>query len=217
LVTDVDGDGRLDVLLAGNRGGRGVAYRFELDGGSLGNLGWHMFRRDARRTGAWTESTLTGDPCPVHGQGGYWLTASDGGIFAFCDVAFHGSTGGIRLNRPIVGMAATPSGAGYWLVADDGGLFTFGDARFFGSLGASPPSEPVVGMAATPTGAGYWLVSADGKVFPFGDAADHGSLTTTPALPVVGMAAGPGGAGYWLAAADGGVFAFGAARFAGTG
>ncbi|HET9690195.1 MAG TPA: hypothetical protein VFP61_03525, partial [Acidimicrobiales bacterium] len=33
---------------------------------------------------------------------GYWLVASDGGIFAFGDAKFHGSTGGITLNKPIV-------------------------------------------------------------------------------------------------------------------
>jgi len=36
---------------------------------------------------------------------GYWLVASDGGIFAYGDATFHGSTGSIALNRPIVGMA----------------------------------------------------------------------------------------------------------------
>ena len=39
---------------------------------------------------------------------GYWLAASDGGIFAFGDARFFGSTGAMRLNRPIVGIAATP-------------------------------------------------------------------------------------------------------------
>jgi len=38
---------------------------------------------------------------------GYWLVASDGGIFSFGDAGFHGSTGGTHLNRPIVGMAST--------------------------------------------------------------------------------------------------------------
>jgi hypothetical protein len=38
---------------------------------------------------------------------GYWLVASDGGIFAFGTAPFYGSTGNIRLNQPIVGMAST--------------------------------------------------------------------------------------------------------------
>jgi hypothetical protein len=33
--------------------------------------------------------------------------ASDGGIFTFGDATFLGSTGGMHLNQPIVGMAAT--------------------------------------------------------------------------------------------------------------
>jgi hypothetical protein len=37
---------------------------------------------------------------------GYWLVATDGGIFSFGDAAFHGSTGSIVLNKPIVGMAS---------------------------------------------------------------------------------------------------------------
>ena len=47
---------------------------------------------------------------------GYWLVASDGGIFAIGDAVFHGSTGALHLNRPIVGMAALPTGAatGWW-------------------------------------------------------------------------------------------------------
>ena len=36
---------------------------------------------------------------------GYWLVATDGGIFTFGDAQFSGSTGDIRLNQPINGMA----------------------------------------------------------------------------------------------------------------
>ena len=42
--------------------------------------------------------------------GGYWLVASDGGIFSF-DAPFDGSTGAMTLNKPIVGMTNDP-GAG---------------------------------------------------------------------------------------------------------
>ena len=61
-----------------------------------------------------------------------------------------GSTGpGVasQLNRPVVGMAASPDGGGYWLVASDGGIFSYGDARFDGSGGVMPLNAPIVGMA----------------------------------------------------------------------
>jgi hypothetical protein len=81
---------------------------------------------------------------------GYWLVASDGGIFTFGDARYLGSTGGIQLNRPIVGMAPTPDGRGYWLVASDGGIFTFGDAPFFGSLDSDGVSaDDVIGIVGT--------------------------------------------------------------------
>jgi hypothetical protein len=154
---------------------------------------------------------------PTPGAAGYWLVAADGGVFAFGGAPFLGSTGGIRLNRPVVGMAPTPTGRGYWLVAADGGIFAFGDAPFLGSTGHLRLNRPVVGLAATPTGRGYWLVAADGGVFTFGDARFHGASGGRKlARPVVGMAATPSGRGYWLAAADGGVFGFGDAPFLGS-
>jgi hypothetical protein len=148
---------------------------------------------------------------------GYWLVASDGGIFAFGDANFFGSTGGIDLDQPIVGMAATPTGAGYWLVASDGGIFAYGDARFFGSMGGIALNRPVVGMASTPTGAGYWMVASDGGIFSFGDAEFFGS-TGAIALdePITAMASSTSGSGYWLLARDGGVFTFGDAEFHGS-
>jgi hypothetical protein len=148
---------------------------------------------------------------------GYWLVASDGGVFSYGSATFHGSTGSMHLNKPIVGMAGTPDGKGYWLVASDGGVFSFGDAAFHGSTGSIVLNKPIVGMAATPDGKGYWLVASDGGVFSFGDAAFHGS-TGSIALnkPVVGMAATQDGQGYWLVASDGGVFSFGDATFHGS-
>ena len=148
---------------------------------------------------------------------GYWMVASDGGVFAFGDAGFYGSTGSLVLNSPIVGMATTPDGRGYWLVAADGGLFAFGDAGFYGSLGGVRLNRPIVGMAATPDGKGYWMVASDGGVFAFGDAGFYGSTGSLVLnRPIEGIAATPDGRGYWMVASDGGVFAFGDAGFYGS-
>ncbi|HKN39146.1 MAG TPA: hypothetical protein VJ456_08570, partial [Acidimicrobiia bacterium] len=154
------------------------------------------------------------DRTPVRG---YWLAASDGGIFAYGSAAFAGSTGAIRLAKPIVAMAPSPTGKGYWLTAADGGVFSFGDAAFAGSTGSIKLAQPIAGMAANPAGKGYWLVASDGGVFAFGDAAFFGSTGKLKlAQPIVGMAPTPTGRGYWLVARDGGIFAFGDATFFGS-
>ncbi len=148
---------------------------------------------------------------------GYWLVASDGGIFNYGDAAFFGSAGAMTLNKPIVGMAATPDGKGYWLVASDGGVFSYGDAKFMGSTGGMPLNAPIVGMAATPDGKGYWLVASDGGVFSYGDAKFFGSTGGMKLnAPVVSISSSPDGLGYWLNAADGGVFNYGDAKFFGS-
>ena len=148
---------------------------------------------------------------------GYWLVASDGGIFNYGDAAFQGSAGSIHLNQPVVGMAATPDGKGYWLVASDGGIFNYGDAGFYGSTGSIHLNKPIVGMAATPDGKGYWLVASDGGIFNYGDAQFYGSTGSIVLnKPVLGMAATPDGKGYWLVASDGGIFNYGDAAFQGS-
>ncbi|MGH9092329.1 MAG: N-acetylmuramoyl-L-alanine amidase, partial [Acidimicrobiales bacterium] len=140
---------------------------------------------------------------------------------------FSGSMGGQPLDRPIVGMAATPTGGGYWEVASDGGIFAFGAARFSGSMGGQPLVAPVVAMSADPATGGYWLFTSDGGVFAFG-APFEGSMGGQPLhRPVVaatgagdggGNGAGTGGStsGYLMLGADGGVFNFGDAAFLGT-
>jgi hypothetical protein len=163
---------------------------------------------------------LPGPPSPPPSappNSSYWMDASDGGIFSFGDAGFYGSTGGMPLNRPVVGMAPSASKKGYWLVASDGGIFNYGDAAFFGSMGGKPLNAPIVGMAAVPDGGGYWLVASDGGIFSFGDAAFHGSMGGKPLnKPIVGMAATSDGLGYWLVASDGGIFSFGDAAFHGS-
>ncbi len=135
----------------------------------------------------------------------------------FGDAGFFGPAGGLKLNAPAVGMAATPSGNGYWIVAADGGIFNYGDAQFYGSAGAINLNKPIVGMARTADGGGYWLVASDGGIFSYGDAQFYGSTGSIRLnKPVVGMAPTPDGRGYWLVASDGGIFAYGDAQFYGS-
>ena len=81
---------------------------------------------------------------PTKDDGGYWLDASDGGVFSFGDTSFYGSIPGLglhpagsglpnSLNAPIVGMVPSNDDGGYFMVASDGGVFAFGDAKFEGS------------------------------------------------------------------------------------
>ncbi|MDQ1434394.1 MAG: hypothetical protein QOF59_1210, partial [Actinomycetota bacterium] len=98
------------------------------------------------------------------------------------DARFFGSTGAIRLNKPIVAMASTPSGKGYWLCASDGGIFNYGDAKFHGAT--VPTSASVCGFAASSTGKGYWMAARDGVVAAFGDAPVLGRTTDSTSVLV---------------------------------
>jgi len=154
---------------------------------------------------------------PSGGTGGYWIDASNGGVFSFGGATFAGSAGNLVLKKPVVGMAATPDGGGYWLVASDGGVFSYGDAIFYGSTGNLVLNKPIVGMASTPDGGGYWLVASDGGVFSFGDARFYGSTGNLVLnKPIVGMVPTADGHGYWLVASDGGIFSFGDTAFYGS-
>jgi hypothetical protein len=118
---------------------------------------------------------------------GYWMVASDGGIFTFGDAKFYGSMGGKRLNQPVMSMAADPDGVGYWLVASDGGIFAF-EAEFRGSMGATPLNKPISGMVGGP--GGYLMVAEDGGIFAFSDLPFAGSLGDRPPdRPIVSVAA----------------------------
>jgi hypothetical protein len=80
--------------------------------------------------------------------GGYWLVGSDGGVFSY-NAPFYGSTGGVHLDEPIVGIAAAPHGNGYYLVGRDGGIFAYGPgATFQGSAAPFHLNQPIDGIAA---------------------------------------------------------------------
>ena len=56
---------------------------------------------------------------PTPSGRGYWLVASDGGVFTFGDARFFGSLGGQRLTSPVIGLAPTKTGRGYRLALAD--------------------------------------------------------------------------------------------------
>lgn len=157
---------------------------------------------------------------PTTDDGGYWLDASDGGVFAFGDSRYYGSVPGLglhpagsgqpnSLDAPIVGMVPSADGGGYFMVASDGGVFAFGDARFAGSCpGIGGCSGAAVAVMPDASGNGYWLVTQTGHVYAFGDAPYYGApgnqrSTVTSAVRT------PDGRGYWILFADGSVDAYG--------
>jgi ribosomal protein L24E len=127
------------------------------------------------------------DSIPTASGKGYYMVASDGGIFSFGDARFLGSMGGKRLNAPVQSLVPDGDGVGYWLVASDGGIFAF-EAPFKGSMGDKRLNKPVTGMVRF--GNGYLMVAEDGGIFNFSDKQFHGSLgSSPPARPVVAVAA----------------------------
>jgi hypothetical protein len=220
LITDLDNNGKLDIVVAGTKpNGTGVISRFEMPDhtAQLGSLGWPQFRKNNVHSGSEYSYPVYQNLCAGAAGQGYWMVASDGGLFAYCNAGFYGSMGGKSISAPVVGMASTPNHQGYWEVGADGGIYAFGNAGFFGSTGGTHLASPVVGMARTPSGNGYWEVASDGGIFAYGDARFFGSMGGHPLnKPIVAMASTPDGGGYWLVASDGGVFAFGDARFLGS-
>jgi hypothetical protein len=161
---------------------------------------------------------------------GYWLVGADGGIFSFGSAQFHGSTGSLNLQRPVVGITPTSDRQGYWLESSDGGVFAFGDAGFYGSLpglGFAPAgsvrsapklSAPIVGMVPSADGGGYFMVSSDGGVFAFGDAHFAGSCPGIGGCQGSAVAVIPdaSGDGYWIVTNNGNVYSFGDAPYLGA-
>ena len=221
----VTGSNGSSVSISGQGWGHGIgmgqwgALGYSI-GQDQGNGNWTYQQIVSHYYGPATLGSLPGGVSTVAsdgGVGGYWINASDGGVFSFGNAQFHGSTGGMRLNQPVVGMASTHDAGGYWEVATDGGVFSFGDATFHGSTGSIRLNKPMVGMAVTPDGGGYWLVASDGGIFAYGDAGFYGSTGSLVLnKPVIGMVPTRDGRGYWLIASDGGVFAFGDAGFFGS-
>ena len=135
---------------------------------------------------------------PTHDGGGYWLVASDGGIFSFGDAAFYGSLGATPPASPVVALATSAGGGGYWMLEAGGTVAAFGGA-VTAAPGAESPAissahSPMTAMVSSADGLGYEVVDRAGQVFSFGDAPYFGDVASTePGFSgsVVGIAASP--------------------------
>ncbi|MGH9102561.1 MAG: SpoIID/LytB domain-containing protein, partial [Acidimicrobiales bacterium] len=180
--------GQLDSLQVtardgnGDWGGRVLGLSVQGSAGSVALTG-ASFAGALGLPSAWF--TVAGAPGPA--ITGYYVATTSGAVFDYGSAGAKAGIDAATLNRPLVGMAATPDGGGVWLDASDGGIFAFGDARFHGSMGGHPLNQPMVGMAPTADGGGYWTVASDGGIFAFGDARFYGSL---PSIGVHAQAAG---------------------------
>jgi hypothetical protein len=153
---------------------------------------------------------------PSSDDGGYFIVASDGGVFAFGDAKFEGSCPGIGgCSGPAVAVVPDASGNGYWLVTATGHVYTFGDASYFGSPGQQ--STPVTSAVRTADGKGYWILFANGTVDAYGDATNMGApVGQTGGLnPASAIFATSDGGGYWVSTASGAVYNYGDAPNAG--
>ncbi len=148
---------------------------------------------------------------PSHDQGGYFMVASDGGVFAFGDAHFAGSCPGIGgCLGAAVAVMPDASGNGYWLITQTGNIYTFGDAPYLGAPGSQ--ASHITSAVATPSGHGYWILDGDGQVFAYGDAVYLGNVAagaTGGFNPATAIFSTSDGGGYWAADAQGKVFTFG--------
>jgi hypothetical protein len=146
---------------------------------------------------------------PSRDGGGYFMVASDGGVFAFGDAYFAGSCPGIGgCSGAAVDVMPDSTGNGYWIVTSTGNVYGFGDAAFYGS----PGHGTVTSAVATPDGKGYWVLLSDGEIFAYGSAADLGSPPSgsfNAFDPANAIFATSDGGGYWVSSAAGAVYNFG--------
>ena len=149
---------------------------------------------------------------PSTDGGGYFMVASDGGVFAFGDARFEGSCPGIGGCQRRRGGRRARRERQRLLGHDEHRLRLH--LRRRRQLRRSPdhrarPSPP---PWRRPNGGGYWILDGAGQVFPFGDATGMGSLAPGSAGgldPASAVFATSDGGGYWVVTALGKVANFG--------
>jgi Big-like domain-containing protein len=141
---------------------------------------------------------------------GYFMVASDGGVFAFGDARFAGSCPGIGgCSGAAVVVMPDASGNGYWLVTQTGHVYSFGDAAYYGAPGNT--GSPVTSAVRTPNGDGYWILTANGAVFSYGNARYYGNAAGVSGglNPATSIFTTSDGGGYWIASSNGTVSQYG--------
>ena len=117
--------------------------------------------------------------------GGYFMVASDGGVFAFGDAQFSGSCPGIGgCSGAAVAVMPDATGRGYWVVTVTGNVYAFGDAPQLSSRGPGPHRSPR--RCGPPT------ARATGSSTPTGTWPPRARRPTTGARPAGGVESGDG-------------------------
>ena len=155
-----------------------------------------------RRSSAW---------CPTINRHGYFMVASDGGVFAFGDAKFEGSCPGIG-GCAGTAVAVMPDRTGQRVLAGH-------QRRRRVLLRRRAVLRRPAGRSRCPwstpwprrTDRGYWLLYANGVVANFGDAVNFGAPigyvnSFNPANAIFPTADGNG---YWVASTRGDVFSYG--------
>ncbi len=152
---------------------------------------------------------------PTADGGGYFMVASDGGVFTFGDAKFEGSCPAIGGCAGGAAVAVMPdaTGNGYWVVTAGGDVQPFGDAPSPGE----PAVPGVVAAVRSSDGEGYYLLYSNGVVYSAGDAVNYGNATGevggyNPATTIFTTADGKG---YWIVSANGSVITEGDAPYEG--
>ena len=147
---------------------------------------------------------------PSTDDNGYFMVASDGGVFAFGDAHFAGSCPGIGgCSGSAVAVMPDASGNGYWLVTSTGSVYTFGDASYYGA--PENVGSPITSAVRTPNGDGYWILAANGTIYGYGNAGNYGDATGAfgGLNPATAIFTTSDGAGYWISSANGTVDQYG--------
>ncbi|MHB1710442.1 MAG: outer membrane protein assembly factor BamB family protein [Acidimicrobiales bacterium] len=155
LVTE-DPNGTVGITLAGYVAtgtpsvlmGRIDHFEIPMSNGALavGPGSWPMFHHDPQLTGNAGGITPMGSvpacDIPAASGVGYDIFASDGGVFAFGGAPFCGSTGGIHLNAPVVGVAESRSTGGVLGSGVRRRNLRLRTGRLLRFDGWSPPEQP---------------------------------------------------------------------------